>query len=157
MKQVVESPPLSRLPLLVTGISGVAGFNAFLSLRSRYPGQVVGIRPHQTGRLTGDGIVALDAEDHAGLHDLFRRCRFRAGRPATLYFDEVRSCTYADDLTRVFERFLIGDEAGLYHLGGPRAMTLYQIGQIVNRVGGYNPRLLKGCPRIEAGPMPPRA
>ena len=36
-------------------------------------------------------------------------------------------------------------------------MTLYQIAQIVNRVGGYDPHLLKGCPRIEAGPMPPRA
>ena len=36
-------------------------------------------------------------------------------------------------------------------------MTLYQIGQIVNRVGGYCPTLLRGCPRVEAGPMPPRA
>jgi dTDP-4-dehydrorhamnose reductase len=36
-------------------------------------------------------------------------------------------------------------------------MTLYQIGQIVNRVGGYDPNLLKGCPRKDAGPMPPRA
>src|SRR5205085_1055940 len=33
----------------------------------------------------------------------------------------------------------------------------YQIAQIVNRVGDYDPRLLKGCPRLEAGPMPPRA
>jgi dTDP-4-dehydrorhamnose reductase len=265
-----------RLPLLVTGISGVAGYNAFLSLRRRYPGQVLGIRPHQTWRLTGEGVVPLDAEDGPALGKLFRtyrfrsvlnctgNCalksceldpamarqlnvesvvalvgtvreqgcrlvhlssdlvfsgaapvrpyletdptdpvtvygktmvegerliasalpgaailrislpmgpsfnrhagaidwidsRFRAGRPATLYFDEVRSCTYADDLTRVFARFLVGNEEGLYHLGGPRPTTLYQIGQIVNRVGGYDPRLLKGCPRIEAGPMPPRA
>jgi len=28
------------------------------------------------------------------------------GRPATLYFDEVRSCTYTDDLNEVFARFL---------------------------------------------------
>src|SRR5438876_4932994 len=48
-------------------------------------------------------------------------------------------------------------ESGIYHLGGPRPLTLYQIGQIVNRVGGYEPHLLKGCPRHEAGPMPPRA
>ena len=34
-------------------------------------------------------------------------------------------------------------------------LTLYQIGQIVNRVGGYDPHLLKGCPRREAGPIPP--
>src|SRR5438045_7822761 len=36
-------------------------------------------------------------------------------------------------------------------------MTLYQIAQVVNRVGGYEPHLLKGCFRIEAGPVPPRA
>ena len=36
-------------------------------------------------------------------------------------------------------------------------MTLYQIAQVINRVGDYRPELLKGCPRIEAGPMPPRA
>jgi dTDP-4-dehydrorhamnose reductase len=93
---------------------------------------------------------------HAGAIDWIQS-RFRHGRPATLYFDEVRSCTYTDDLNRVFERFLTGDDNGLYHLGGPRSLTLYQIGQIVNRVGGYDPTLLKGCYRIEAGPMPPRA
>src|SRR5262245_12336429 len=264
-----------RLPLLVTGITGVAGYNAFRALRSRYPGQVIGIRPHQTFRLTGPGIVAQDAEDAAGMRRLFdlhgfrgvlnavgncalKSCeldpamahlvnvesvrvlidnvhrhacrvvhlssdlvfsgngagnytekascdpvtvygktmvqaerllsdrlpsaavlrislpmgpsfnrhagaidwiqsRFRAARPATLYFDEVRSCTYCGDLNRVFERFLAGKEHGIVHLGGPRAKTLYQIAQIVNRVGDYAPGLLKGCPRIEAGPMPPRA
>jgi dTDP-4-dehydrorhamnose reductase len=93
---------------------------------------------------------------HAGAIDWIQS-RFRTGRPATLYFDEVRSCTYCDDLNRVFERFLVGDEAGTWHLGGPRPNTLYQIAQVVNRVGDYEPRLLKGCPRLEAGPMPPRA
>jgi dTDP-4-dehydrorhamnose reductase len=34
---------------------------------------------------------------------------------------------------------------------------LYQIAQIINRVGGYDPANLIGCPRIEAGPIPPRA
>ena len=52
---------------------------------------------------------------------------------------------------------LASDLAGLYHAGGPRALWLYQIAQIVNRVGGYDPELLMGCPRIEAGPIPPRA
>jgi dTDP-4-dehydrorhamnose reductase len=264
-----------RLPLLITGITGVAGFNALHYFQQRYPGQVIGIRPRQSWRLTGDGIIALDAEDHAGTRDLFRQyrfrsvlncvgncalksceldpamarqlnvstaavigelvrahdarlvhlssdlvfsgtgcggyvetdavdpvtvygktmvegeeavraadpgaailrislpmgrsfnrhagaidwiqSRFRAGRPATLYFDEVRSCTYTDDLNRVFERFLKGNESGLFHVGGPRAITLYQIAQVVNRVGGYDPNLLHGCPRLMAGPMPPRA
>src|SRR5258706_14859558 len=93
---------------------------------------------------------------HAGAIDWIGS-RFRAGRPATLYFDEVRSCTYCDDLNRAFERFLAGNHAGLYHCGGPRAVTLYQIAQIVNRVGGYDPKLLMGCPRREARPLAPRA
>jgi len=261
--------------LLITGITGVAGYGAFHHFRKRYPGQVVGIRPHQTWKLKGEGIVAQDAEDPLGMRRLFdshgfrsvlnavgncalKSCeldpamantvnvvsasviadnalrhesrllhlssdlvysgtgqgnhretdptdpvtvygktmvqaeqmlalrvpsaavlrislpmgqsfnrhagaidwiqsRFRAGRPATLYFDEVRSCTYCDDLNPVFERCLAGDERGIFHAGSPRANTLYQIAQIINRVGDYLPELLKGCPRIEAGPMPPRA
>lgn len=265
----------SRLPLLITGITGVAGFNAFHYFQARYPGQVVGTRPSQTWRLHGPGIVTLDAEDAAGMRALFaehdfrsvlnavgncalKSCeldpemartlnvasaaaiadnvqrhgcrlvhlssdlvfsgkghghyaetaavdpvtvygktmaqgedllltrvpeaallrislpmgpsfnhhagaidwiqsRFRKQRPATLYFDEVRSCTYCADLNVVFELFLKGDERGLFHCGGPRASTLYEIAQIINRVGDYDPDLLKGCPRLEAGPMPPRA
>ena len=263
------------LPLLITGVSGVPGFNALFHFRRRGGTRVVGIRPTSTYRLTGPGIVALDTEDEAGLERLFREHRFRAvldttgncalkpcelapdlayrsnvqsaihlarlarqydarlvhlssdlvfsgcgsgryletdpvdpvtvygkcmaeaeaaiasidpsaailriplpmgpsfnrhagaidwitsrfrkNRPATLYFDEVRSVTYCDDMNRVFGYFLAHDIPGLFHLGGPRAVTLYQIGQIVNRVGGYSPALLRGCPRIEAGPMPPRA
>ncbi len=264
-----------RLPLLVTGITGVAGLNALRHFQGRYPGQVVGIRPRRTWRLRGPGIVAQDAEDAGGIGVLFERyrfrsvlncvgscalkscecdpamaravnvdsaaavadnalrhgcrlvhlstdlvfsgketgnyvetdatdpvtvygktmveaeelllaraatgailrialpmgpsfnhhagaidwigSRFRAGRPATLYFDEVRSCTYCDDLSAVFEYFLGNREEGVFHCGGPRAITLFEIAQVVNRVGGYDPHLLKGCPRIEAGPMPPRA
>jgi dTDP-4-dehydrorhamnose reductase len=275
MHRSAKTALIHRLPLLITGITGVAGYNAFHYLHKRYPGQIVGIRPHQTWRLNGDAIIPLDIKDSAGLRQLFRAQRFRAvlncigncalkkceldpamayqlnvesaenivancaehgcrlvhlssdlvfsgdgtgnyretdpvdpvtiygqsmveserivsrgepqaailrislpmgrsfnrhagaidwiqsrfrhGRPATLYFDEVRSCTYTDDLNRVFERFLAGTEPGTFHLGGPRPLSLYQIGQIVNRVGGYDPALLKGCPRLEAGPIPPRA
>ncbi len=267
--------PIPGLPLLITGITGVAGYNALHYFHNRYPGQVIGIRPHQTWRLVGEGIVALDAEDRRGMEELFRtygfrsvlnctgncalksceldpamarqlnvesaanvvanavayasqvvhlssdlvfsgkgagqyietdpvdpvtvygktmveaealvrsvipsaailrislpmgpsfnrhagaidwiQSRFRHGRPATLYYDEVRSCTYTEDLNAVFERFLAGTRSGLYHLGGPQALALYEIAQVVNRVGGYDPALLKGCPRLEAGPMPPRA
>src|SRR5260370_35299005 len=85
---------------------------------------------------------------HAGAIDWIDS-RFRNGRPATLYFDEVRSCTYVDDLSRVFEGFLAHDAAGGEHLGGPRAVTLYQIGQIVNRGGGYLADLPQGSPGLE--------
>lgn len=268
--------PANRLPILVTGITGVAGLAAFRALSRQYPGQVIGLRPVQTFRLNGPGIVALDADDLAGLRNLVREfrfgsvlncvgncalksceldpamarrlnvttaeiigelagatgarlvhlssdlvfsgasglgnyvetdstdpvtvygktivegerlievakpgaailrislpmgpsfnrhagaidwidSRFRAGRPATLYFDEVRSATYVDDLNTVFSWFLANEVAGLFHAGGPRPVTLNQIGQVVNRVGGYDPDLLRGCMRVEAGPMPPRA
>jgi dTDP-4-dehydrorhamnose reductase len=271
------SPTLctERLPLLITGITGVAGFNALHYFQAKYPGRVVGVRPTATWQMVGPGVVPLDTEDRHGLASLFRehgfravlnttgncalksceldpamarrtnvssaanvsrlanefgarlvhlssdlvfsgllgrpyaesdpvdpvtvygktmaegeqvvlaadpaaailrislpmgpsfnrhagaidwiQSRFRKHRPATLYFDEVRCCTYVDDLNRVFELLLANDAAGLFHGGGPRGITLYQIAQVINRVGGYEPHLLKGIPRHEAGPIPPRA
>src|SRR5579862_512508 len=67
-----------RLPLLITGITGVAGYNALHYFQRRYPGQVIGIRPRKTWRLTGDGIVALDTEDHDDIRALFGVHRFRS-------------------------------------------------------------------------------
>jgi len=268
------------LPLLITGIAGVAGYNALNYFQQRYPGHVIGIRQEDNWPLSGPGIVACNAEDRAGLERLFDEYNFRAvlncagncalksceldsrlawrtnvegmitllsivverpvrllhtsidlvfagrdgmpadwpgytetdrtdpvtvygttmvaaeqlllesmpeactlrislpmgvsfnghagaidwiqsrfakGRPATLYFDEVRTPTYTDCLNSVYETLLANDLAGLYHAGAPRRLSLYQIAQVINRVGGYDPKLLMGCPRIEAGPMPPRA
>ncbi len=47
--------------------------------------------------------------------------------------------------------------SGIYHAGAPRRLSLYQIAQIINRVGGYDPDCLMGIPRDQAGPIPPRA
>jgi dTDP-4-dehydrorhamnose reductase len=267
--------PDIRLPLLITGVAGVAGYNALHFFRRRYPGQVIGIRPLKNWRLRGPGIIACDVENPGELARLFDRYRFasvldcagscalksceldptmawrvnveglsnllaqlhgtdtrlvhlsidlvfsgtgqgrhreqdvtdpvtvygktmsvaesliqlavpaacqlrislpmgisfngHAGaidwiqsrfknrRPATLYFDEIRTPTYTDCLIRVCQVVLASDLAGLYHAGGPRRLSLYQIAQIINRVGGYDPNHLMGCPRIEAGPVPPRA
>lgn len=263
------------LPLLITGVAGVAGYNAWRYFQSRYPGQVIGIRQRDNWRLDGPGLVACNAEDSAALAELFQRHRFAAvldcagncalksceldpamawrinvegvrtliglarqhqsrfvhlsidlvfsgtrggnhvehdptdpvtvygktmvaaeqlllaelpaactlrislpmgisfnghagaidwiqsrfkkSKPATLYFDEIRTPTYTDCLNRLCEQVLASDLNGLYHAGGPRPLSLFQIAQIVNRVGGYDPRHLLGCPRVAAGPMPPRA
>lgn len=269
----VDNPPL---PLLLTGISGVAGYNALAYFQQRFPGQVVGIRQADQWRLQGEGIEICDAEDAPRLAELFRRYRFRAvlncagncalksceldpkmawrvnvaglrvllpliaqyearlvhlsidlvfsgvgfgnhletdptdpvtvygktmvaaeqlalelapdacllrislpmgislnghagaidwiqsrfqkQRPATLYYDEVRTPTYTDCLNELFHTVLARpDLSGLYHAGGPRRLSLYQIAQIVNRVGGYRPEDLRGCLRRQAGPIPPRA
>lgn len=264
-----------RLPLLITGIAGVAGFNALPYFQARYPGQVVGVRPTCNFRLVGPNIEAVDVENPSAVAELFRRWRFRsvldcggncalkaceldpamawrinvdsvqnlldnlgsdsvrlvhlssdlvfsgkgaggyteddpmdavtvygksmaeaerlicqarpdatilrislpmgpsfnghagaidwiASRfkkhsPATLYFDEIRTPTYCDDMNIVFERMLAGDESGLFHFGGPRCLSLYQVAQITNWVGGYSPEYLLGCRRFAGGPVPPRA
>lgn len=93
---------------------------------------------------------------HAGAIDWIES-RFRKGKPATLYFDEVRSNLYAQDLTKVIAAFCANDAGGIWHVGGPLPLSLYRIAQIINRLGGYPPELLMGCPRAAAGPVPPRA
>jgi dTDP-4-dehydrorhamnose reductase len=100
--------------------------------------------------------MGVSFNGHAGAIDWIQS-RFRKGKPATLYFDEVRTPTYTDCLNRALHAILPSDLSGLYHAGGPRPLSLYQIAQIVNRVGGYDPRNLQGCPRVDAGPIPPRA
>ncbi len=266
-------PPL---PLLLTGIAGVAGYNAFQHFRSLYPGQVFATRRKDYWPLSGEGIIPCDGDDrdamrrlmdeyqfravlncegtcklksceldprmaerinvtslqvlldmlsgsdarlvhlsidlvysgtkdgghretdptdpvtvygktmvvaenllqrerpdacllrislpmgvsfngHAGAIDWIQS-RFKQRKPATLYFDEIRTPTYCCCLNEVFATVLARpDLTGLYHAGGTRRLSLYEIAQIVNRIGGYDPELLHGCPRIEAGPLPPRA
>jgi dTDP-4-dehydrorhamnose reductase len=101
--------------------------------------------------------MGVSFNGHAGAIDWIQS-RFKQGKPATLYYDEVRTPTYTDCLNPLLGDVLARPEVcGLFHAGGPRRLSLFQIAQIVNRVGGYDPELLHGCPRIEAGPMPPRA
>lgn len=100
--------------------------------------------------------MGVSFNGHAGAIDWIQ-ARFAKNKPATLYFDEIRTPTYVECLNEVAEEILAGDLAGVFHAGGPRGLSLYQIAQIVNRIGGYHPDNLLGCPRIDAGPMPPRA
>ena len=72
------SPPL---PLLVTGIAGVAGYNALRYFQRQYPGQVIGIRQRKNWPLRGEGIEPCDAEDIGGLARLFDKYQFA---PATV-------------------------------------------------------------------------
>jgi dTDP-4-dehydrorhamnose reductase len=56
----LETPPL---PLLVTGIAGVAGYNAFHYFRRLYGDQVIGLRRVDNWLLRGPGIVAACSSD----------------------------------------------------------------------------------------------
>ena len=100
--------------------------------------------------------MGISYSGHAGAIDWIQS-RFKQDKPATLYFDEVRTPQYTDCMNELFEVLLTNNMSGLYHGGGQTKMSLYEIAQVVNRLGGYNPDNLQGCPRIEAGPMPPRA
>lgn len=93
---------------------------------------------------------------HAGAIDWINS-RMKKASPATLYVDEVRTPTYVDCMNRLYEAMLGKSLSGIYHAGGPRGLSLYQIGQIINRVGGYDPDCLFGIPRAYAAPVPPRA
>ncbi len=270
---VVDCTP--PLPLLISGVAGVAGYNAFHYFRRRYPGQVIGTRRPDNWPLAGEGIVPCELHDRDDLARLFdqyqfnsvlnveglcklKSCelnptlaervnveglrrlveqiqgtstrlvhvsvdlvysgdkgggyleddppdpvtvygktmwaaedvvlnqrpdasilrmslpmgvsfsghagaidwiqsRFRQSKPATLFYDEIRNPKYTDCLNLVFEAMLANDLRGIFHAGGPRRLSLFEIAQVVNRVGGYAPDLLCGCHRHEAGPMPPRA
>ncbi len=264
-----------QLPLLITGIAGVSGYNAFFHFRKKYGDQVIGLRTVKNWPLKGERIIGCDVEDqerfkalvdkyeirtilncggscalkaceldpamaqrvnvdgiksllnavkdtdiqvlhlsidlvysgdgdggyvetdkpdpvtvygktmvmaeelflnsdsqncimrislpmgvsfngHAGAIDWIQS-RFAKQKPATLYFDEVRTPTYVECLNETIEEVISRKFTGLFHAGGPTKLSLFQIAQIVNRVGGYDPELLMGCPRIEAGPIPPRA
>jgi dTDP-4-dehydrorhamnose reductase len=260
--------------MLITGVAGVAGYNAFEYFSKKHPGQVIGTRRVDNFRLQGEGIRPLNAYDAEGMKRLFdefefasvvncegtcrlKSCeydpanarrinvdsvngllaaaggatriitlsidlvysgagtgnyveedptdpvtvygetmveaeqmflshrpdacimrislpmgvsfnghagaidwigsRFAKFRPATLYYDEVRTPMYTDCLNRTLDAVLPTDLRGIYHAGAPRQLSLYEIGQVINRLGGYDADHLMGRPRGEAGPVPPRA
>src|SRR5689334_25342421 len=72
-RSALDAPPL---PLLITGVAGVAGYNALAYFQARYPGQVIGVRQQDNWRLCGPDIVACNAEDRAGLEALFDQYKF---------------------------------------------------------------------------------
>jgi dTDP-4-dehydrorhamnose reductase len=100
--------------------------------------------------------MGISFNGHAGAIDWIQS-RFKKDKPATLFYDEIRTPTYTDCLNRAILAVLNRSVSGVFHAGGPRRLSLYEIAQIVNRVGGYEARHLRGCWRREAGPMPPRA
>ena len=74
----IDSPAEVPLPLLITGVAGVPGYNAMTYFGGKYPGRVIGIRQVENFRLVGPGIVACNAEDDAGLAKLFDEHQFAA-------------------------------------------------------------------------------
>ncbi|MCP4456044.1 MAG: sugar nucleotide-binding protein [Planctomycetes bacterium] len=82
--------------------------------------------------------------------------RFKRNLPVTLFYDEVRSCLSCRDLASSTLKILKHELTGLYHLGGPKAWSLHDIGRYVLKKGPYDASLLRGMLRHEEKNGPPR-
>jgi dTDP-4-dehydrorhamnose reductase len=75
--------------------------------------------------------------------------RFRQGKLLTLFYDELRSAIYSDDLTSGVLQLWTMEAQGLYHLGGPRKVSLYDIGTYVIDTNQYDSACLIRASRLE--------
>ncbi len=82
--------------------------------------------------------------------------RFRKNLPVTLFTDEYRSMLLCSDLARSVVEFIVSGTKGLYHLGGPKAISLHELGTMIIRSGNYSPALLRGITRAQEINGPPR-
>ncbi len=82
--------------------------------------------------------------------------RFRRGLPVTLFYDEYRSCIDCEEIAEMTVAALALELRGLFHLGGEKTWSLYDIGKYVLEMGGYSPDLLNGRMRHQEENGPPR-
>ena len=59
-----------QLPLLITGIAGVSGFNAFHYFRKKFGDQVIGLRTVNNWPLCGEQIVACNVEEEEAFQNI---------------------------------------------------------------------------------------
>ena len=82
--------------------------------------------------------------------------RFRRSLPVTLFYDEYRSCVDCEEIGRTVVAALALELRGLFHLGGDRRWSLFDIGKYVLDQGGHDPELLHGRMRHQEENGPPR-
>ncbi len=82
--------------------------------------------------------------------------RFKRGLPVTLFFDEIRSCISCDELAEKVLKLVIDRARGVFHCGGRKTMSLFDIGRQVLGSGPYPPKLLKKASRLNDIGGPPR-
>ncbi|MCH7919623.1 MAG: sugar nucleotide-binding protein [Planctomycetes bacterium] len=98
----------------------------------------------------GDSMVG-----HKGAVD-WMETRFKKGLPVTLFHDEYRSCVHCAAIGDMVPLLLLKDATGLFHFGGDKRWSLYEIGQYVLSKGDYRQDLLKGMLRHDEIDGPPR-
>ncbi len=82
--------------------------------------------------------------------------RFKRNLPVTLFYDEKRSCIACDALAEKVTGLVLQNETGLFHCGGEKSLSLYDIGHQVLLSGDYPKKLLKQDSRLNDVNGPPR-
>ncbi len=75
--------------------------------------------------------------------------RFRRGKPLILFYDELRSALYIDDLMTGLRLLWESEATGRYHFGGPARVSLYDIGKYLIESRNYDPACLIRASRFE--------
>jgi dTDP-4-dehydrorhamnose reductase len=86
----------------------------------------------------------------------FIESRLKRGLPMSLFHDEYRSCIDCEDLADAIVLLFSMEAGGLLHVGGPRPVSLYEIGERILERGKYNPDALRKLSRADDVNGPPR-
>ena len=84
------------------------------------------------------------------------KSRLTKDRPVTLFYDELRSCVWCEQIAEMIWPLLTLNLTGLHHFGGNRPWTLHEIGEYVREKYDVASHLLKGIYRHEEVDGPPR-
>jgi dTDP-4-dehydrorhamnose reductase len=86
----------------------------------------------------------------------FIKNRLKRGLPMSLFHDEYRSCIGCDDLADAITSLFSMEVTGLFHMGGPHALSLYEIGERILKRGNYRREALRRLSRADENNGPPR-
>lgn len=79
------------------------------------------------------------------------------GERPRLFTDEIRSPLLADDLAQAVAELVEKPRCpSVLHLGGPQALSRYDLGLIAARAYGFDPGLLEAVPLASIDPVAPR-
>jgi len=82
--------------------------------------------------------------------------RLKRGLPISLFHDEYRSCIECDELVDAVNSLFYMEAQGLFHVGGPDPVSLYEIGERILKRGNYDRQSLIRWARADDVHGPPR-
>jgi dTDP-4-dehydrorhamnose reductase len=86
----------------------------------------------------------------------FIESRLKRGLPMSLFHDEYRSCIGCEDLADAVVSLFSMEVEGVFHVGGPRPVSLYEIGEQILKRGNYRRETLRKWSRKDDVHGPPR-